>query len=231
MRISLFISILFSLVFATSLLNAQTGSHSNNQSLWGDVPQVPDDVFIFSYGTNKIDTTFELIDCPGGSDSHQRIDIYWHNGIPRHGIITDCSEQRRNVNYIPMSFNPPKGVATSGLVNTKVMSHRVELYTKQPVTVLIMNLLTGDTARKIPVLPIDTGTYVHYADTTLAHIEPGQTEPAGFFHFRAADMPTESTHPRFIDYANLSSGLYFVIIIDTASHEVLFIKTIRKGIE
>ena len=49
--------------------------------------------------------TTELIECSPSSNVYNRIDIHRNYGVPRFGIVWDCSQNVDTVWYIPNTFN------------------------------------------------------------------------------------------------------------------------------
>lgn len=109
------------------------------------------------------------------------------------------------------------------------MHNYMELHIKQPVTVVIMDVLTGEIVHTSLENPTGLRTYSIQFDS-IAFSEQG------YFATNTMEIPAENYQqkvncpPKVVNYSHLENGLYFMVVLDNSSKEILFLKTFRKGI-
>lgn len=173
--------------------------------------------------------TTELIECCLTSNVYTKIDIHREYGVPRYGIVTDCSSKIIDtVWYIPNNFiRSESGINTPKVTDTSI----IIWWGKNQFTFKIMNILTGEVilnethmgqssnlfSNGFLEMPLrETADTNSTIVTTISFDEP-------FFPRKYNNIGTT------INYNGLSDGLYWIYIVNE-NNEIVWMITIRKEI-
>lgn len=198
-----------------------SGSAQLNQY---QMASVHDDFCRWSGQIQKVTT--ELVPCSPTSNIYTRIDIHRNYGIPRFGIITDCTSQILDtVWYVPNVFgrfngviSPPEETATSITV----------FWEETLFSVKIMNILTGEIVLDETHSGQASGLFASLGTNVLVPVDPDLPEitfPGGTPSVKTSDNPGTT-----IDFSDIPDGLYFLYIVDVGNSTIPYMKTIRKNI-
>jgi len=163
--------------------------------------------------------TTELIECSSSSNVYT-ININRNYGVPRFGVITDCSQNVDTVWYMPNNITG----STSGGINTPLVTNAdITVWWKEGTfNVKIMDVLTGNVV-------LDTasiGQQANEFDNKIDSIQLADSTTIAFDNL----IPKKTTNPGVtINYSYLPNGLYWVYIID-GNNVIWYMNTIRKGI-
>ena len=171
--------------------------------------------------------TTELIPCSANSNVYKRIDIHRNYGVPRFGIITDCASKIDTVWYVPKDYinDAYGGIILPDETDTSITIIPIEEMKKNwnenPFIIVVTDILTGKAAFAYKYegehlslfpdfSPVDTTSLID-ADK---HIKIKRDENLITIYYGN----------------NIPNGLYFLSII-TNTNKIIYMKTIRKGIE
>ena len=203
--------VVMAFVLCAVSVNAQLKQLDDFQNYWGFDEKI----------------TTELIECNPSSNVYTKINIYRNYGVPRYGVITDCSQNVDTVWYIPSVYDR----SISGGINAPKMTDTslTVWWAGSYFIVNIMDVLTGDVVLKethsgqAPSLFGETITTFQYLDSNVVGGISTVDFGGGF-------QPKNSSNPgTTIDYSYLPDGLYWIYIVDR-NNIIWYMKTIRKGI-
>lgn len=172
--------------------------------------------------------TTELMPCSPTSNVYTKIEIHRNYGIPRFGIITDCTQNLDTVWYLPNNLVRSKvGINRPTTTDTSItVFWKDAAFTLKVIDVMTGNVVLNETRTGQPASLFGETIYsVPLSDTINGPITKTIEFPSGGF-----TPKTDSNPGATISLANLPDGIYFIYIVGAGTNEIAWMRTIRKGI-
>jgi hypothetical protein len=205
-------------MFDTNLVSFETSIKEIGNTIETEGYAVSDVDFYVNLWDSSVITSTVLIQCDTGSNVLKQIFINRTNGIPREGIIIDCSGNIDTIDYLVSTV---RATASDVFRFPKIYDDSITIVTYKSLIFNIIDLNDGNVIFEENVEPVSQGDDT----TTIIYSPDGQgikIKSIGHNLFGTND----DTH-KTISFGSIPAGVYFFNFFDEDGN-IIFSKTIIK---